>query len=390
MKTDPTAVLSGALPCGMKPLPTIAATAPFSAELAAMLRAQGVLIGFIALYALATFIVCQYIPIHHNALSGALGFATGLMIASVFLLCGYAVYVMIFIRPARLARYLIDGVFAYLTPARILHAVPVLLLIPVFGSSFMVFKTTISVIQPFEWDLRLAEIDRMVHGGVHPWQLVQLVAGTPVVTAVVNFFYHLWFFVMFGLVYWMAFDIERKQLRMQYLLTFVLSWTLLGSIGALLLSSAGPCYYGAVVDGPNPYAPLMSYLYQADRQIPVLALDVQRLLWEGYLQAGGLPPKIGISAMPSMHVGSSVLFALLGWRLGRAAGIALTAFAVVIMLGSVHLGWHYAVDGYVAAAGTYAIWRAVGWLQIRSSRPVPSAAAPRLNPMTRGVFQHEH
>jgi hypothetical protein len=32
------------------------------------------------------------------------------------------------------------------------------------------------------------------------------------------------------------------------------------------------------------------------------------------------------------------------------------------MIGSVHLGWHYALDGYVGAACALVIWFAVGWL----------------------------
>ena len=40
----------------------------------------------------------------------------------------------------------------------------------------------------------------------------------------------------------------------------------------------------------------------------------------------------------------------------------LTAFAVVIQVGSVHLGWHYAVDGYIGARLTLAVWLGVGWV----------------------------
>lgn len=355
----------------MKPLPTFKLPPSIASELALALRGHRTLIAIIALYAVATYLLCQRVPPQRDAVAGIVALATTFLIGPAFLLCAYAIYVMVFLRPARLTLYLIQSIGAYLTWARILNALPVLVLVPVFASSFSIFKSAITVLHPFAWDVQLAEWDRMLHGGVHPWEWLHYLLGTPVVTAAVNWVYQLWFFIMFALVYWLAFTLDRQQLRMQYLLTFVVTWIILGTAGALLLSSAGPCYYGSVVGGPNPYAPLMSYLQAADQQVPVLALDVQKLLWDSYQYRGERAPGIGISAMPSMHVGSSVLFALLGWRLGRAAGIALTAFAVVIMIGSVHLGWHYAIDGYVGAAGTYAIWRAIGWLQAR----VPGAAS---------------
>ena len=56
------------------------------------------------------------------------------------------------------------------------------------------------------------------------------------------------------------------------------------------------------------------------------------------------------------------VFALLGWRTSRWLGWVLTGFAGVVLVGSVHLGWHYAVDGYVSIAGTLAIWVGVGAL----------------------------
>ena len=66
--------------------------------------------------------------------------------------------------------------------------------------------------------------------------------------------------------------------------------------------------------------------------------------------------------MPSMHVASSFLFVLLCWRVQRLLGWLMTGFLVLILIGSVHLGWHYAVDGYLALALTWPIWRLAGWL----------------------------
>ncbi|MGH6961165.1 MAG: hypothetical protein ACREE7_11820, partial [Dongiaceae bacterium] len=58
----------------------------------------------------------------------------------------------------------------------------------------------------------------------------------------------------------------------------------------------------------------------------------------------------------------SLCFALAGYAASRRLGHALLLFTVIIQIGSVHLGWHYAIDGYAAAVGSLLIWLAVGWL----------------------------
>ena len=51
---------------------------------------------------------------------------------------------------------------------------------------------------------------------------------------------------------------------------------------------------------------------------------------------------------------------LLGFRINRVLGCFFTVYLLVIMVGSVHIGWHYAVDGYVAIATTLILWKIVG------------------------------
>lgn len=344
-------------------------------EFASVMREHRSLILIILAYAAAAFVLAWRLGIHHDAAMMLAGLGTSELIGPLFALCGYAIYVMLFIRPARLTRFLFTSLRQYLTRTRLLHALPVLLLFPIFASSFTIFKTAVPIIHPYAWDSRLAQWDLAIHGGTHPWVWLQAIAAHPGITAVLNLTYHLWFFVMLAIFYWLAFTTNRPKLRAQFLLSFVISWIVLGTVLATVFSSVGPCFYGMLISGNDPYQPLMTYLHAADKVIPVLALDVQQMLWNGFKDSGSAPA-LGISAMPSMHVATATLLALLGWRINRPAGIALTLFALLIMIGSVHLGWHYALDGYVGAAGAYIVWRVVGWRLSRSGKAWPATISP--------------
>jgi hypothetical protein len=239
--------------------------------------------------------------------------------------------------------------------ARLSRLVFVLLLVPLFLGAFGRWKLMIQLVQPFGWDPALSALDARLHFGHYPWALLQPVLGYPAVTRLLDLAYvPVMLALLVGMTVWLGWTTD-SALRRRFLLTFVLAWILLGTGLAIALSSAGPCYFGRVTGLPDPYAGLMTYLAQVNRTTPLTALLIQEGLWQSHVGrvAGSFSE---ISAMPSIHVAMPTLFALTAGQASVVAGRALAAFAVVIFLGSVALGWHYAIDGYVGAAGVAAIW----------------------------------
>ena len=292
-----------------------------------------------------------------------------------FALC-YPLYVMIFVRPDRLVAFMRhDLTTNYLTVERLLPALIMLALIPTFTSVFTSLKIMIPVVNPYSWDPIFYEWDQWLHGGVDPWRLLHPLLGYPIVTSVINALYNGWLFVLFSILFWQAFSTRDALLRLQFFLTFLVTWSLLGGLTATWLASGGPCFYGQITGLEDPYVPLMDYLRSANEVFPVWALHVQDLLWAAH-QNEVVDRGRGISAMPSMHVSSVVLFALLGWRINRVLGWGLTLFAIAIFLGSIHLAWHYAIDGYVSLVGTWLAWWGIGRLLRRSRRFGAQAARP--------------
>jgi hypothetical protein len=260
----------------------------------------------------------------------------------------------------------------FLHRERLILALPIFALWPITASAFSYLKSVMPLIQPFYLDPFLYEWDLTLHFGVDPWRLLQPFVGYTWITYTINLGYALWFFVFQAVLVLQACATGDRKLRMQYLLTQALAWALIGNLAATLMSSAGPCYYGLVVEGADPYAPLMAYLrdvaanmsldvFGQEIRVPFTALILQNLLWQSQMD-GDFGIAKGISAAPSMHIASSWIICRLAWTMGRTARICGSLFLLFIFVGSIHLGWHYALDGYLAIVGAWALWRLLGWL----------------------------
>ncbi|MFC4293531.1 phosphatase PAP2 family protein [Novosphingobium tardum] len=235
------------------------------------------------------------------------------------------------------------------------------------GRAVMRVKVAIPNLVPFYADHFLIQADRALLG-TDAWRLTHHLVGFAG-TVVLDRLYGLWFMVMMGTLAWAAFTRDiRFQVRS--LTAYFLTWFILGGVFATALSSVGPCFYDQFYGG-NQFAPMMELLRGYDARYSLNALFSMHYLTAvfGKEEIGS-----GISAMPSLHVGIAFLLFLMcrsrfGMRWPRHVAFV---YFVLIWFASVHLGWHYAVDGLASVFGVSAIWwgsgKFVRWLDARDAR----------------------
>ena len=236
----------------------------------------------------------------------------------------------------------------------VVGGVPLLTFAIVALPYFSKMKAAIPLFNDYTWDEAFIAWDRAIFFGYDAWEVLQPVLGYPMVTAFLALLYHLWFLLLYpGVMFFVFFRID-SQLRRQFFMTYMLSWALSGGAIATWLASVGPCFVGPMLGNPH-FDAQMAYLYAANEQVPIMVLPVQEMLLEWYKTAeNGLGS--GITAMPSMHVAIAFLFWLAVRRVHSGWGKFFGVFFVITWISSVHLAYHYAVDGLVSVLAVAAIW----------------------------------
>jgi len=266
----------------------------------------------------------------------------------------YGIHCVAFVRPHRPLSYIWCRVRS-VSAEHIVSFFLVAAIIAVHMVAFMYIKPLIPVMHPFAWDAQFAHWDAALHG-TDPWRLVHPYLAPTVVMRIVVTAYVFYFYAVFTAASWQASRRNDSKVRMQFLLTFLLCWVLLGTVAATIFSSAGPCFYRHVVPGPDKYAELMVYLQSPATPASVI-VQSQKNLWYIYEnhEYGHL---FAISAMPSMHVALTFLLVLVSRS--RVIRVLSIIFTIVVSLGCVHLAWHYAIDVYAGIIGAWLIWWIVG------------------------------
>ena len=242
----------------------------------------------------------------------------------------------------------------------LLGGVCLTLLLPGFGA----FKQLLLAQRGFPLDPLLAAMGRTMFGGASPWDVTAKLFGGLWPTLILDRLYSFWSLVFMAFPLAAPFLARDPKQCAHMQIAWVLAWILIGTVAAWFYASAGPCYYNDLVAPDPSYRAMTEHLQLLEREarqagLTLNNIEFQSLLLNAY-HAGKYAPAGGISAMPSMHVSMATLMALAGWTVSRPLGRILAAYGVVIWIASIHLGWHYAVDGPVAVVMMLGVWRLAG------------------------------
>ena len=138
------------------------------------------------------------------------------------------------------------------------------------------------------------------------------------------------------------------------------------ALGQYLMSSAGPVFYAQVGFGDRFAALPVSPWVETTRSY----------LWHDYLRGGG-DIGGGISGMPSLHVSIALWIALVLRGFTYRLAIVGYLYFALILIGSVLLGWHYAVDGAAAIGINVVAWKIAARFAL-SENPETNALASDL------------
>lgn len=222
-------------------------------------------------------------------------------------------------------------------------------------------KQAIPFINPNIYDSQLLFLDRICHLGINPNTFSVKLLGNGVISGLMDRIYIAWYLVNPIVLAYFAI-IPDRRMHVRFFTCCFAMW-IFGGLSAVIIPSLGPIY-----TNPEWFAGL---------NIP-FANRLQQLLMKHYHAALLHPEKYkifiyeGIAAFPSLHVGIIALFAFFIWSVNRKAGIGMLIYLGLIQIGSVLLGWHYAIDGYFAIGLAWGLYR-LSEFYGRKTQEVPQA-----------------
>ncbi|HVF37974.1 MAG TPA: phosphatase PAP2 family protein [Sphingomicrobium sp.] len=239
-----------------------------------------------------------------------------------------------------------------------------LFIFPVFMTGFTVSKTAFPHFVGFQWDGFWTVADAILLGGQDPWRLTHAWIGRQGTLFLSQCYTFLWGVILAIVPPLLLLGGQPGQ-GIRFYHAQMLMWFLGGVAGATLFSSVGPIF-ADLVD------PVLGERFEPLRSSLALLLPEHHLMLQTqeYLRNSyGVPTAVrgaGISAMPSMHLGVVAMFVIVAR--GTIWFVPAVIFWMLIWVGSVHFGFHYAIDGI---AGAVIAWFSWAWAAPRQRAPEP-------------------
>jgi hypothetical protein len=222
---------------------------------------------------------------------------------------------------------------------------------PLFLVSFTTVKTAIPFLVGYSWDPFWAQADRLLFGD-DGWRIAQhwLGRGSAV--------WMEWFYSVgwgLALIFVMALVPLNAAPRFtgKFYVAMLATWLVAGVALAYLFSAAGPVFAHVVnSERADPSIDLHRFLNSSLGQNSPIRLSQQYLalaLDSHVAVKGG-----GISAMASVHLGAASIYVLSARR--TFWFIPSILFWIVIFVCSAYFGYHYWIDGIVAALVAALCW----------------------------------
>jgi hypothetical protein len=272
--------------------------------------------------------------------------------AAVSLLC---ILGFIFIETAKLARVRADEpiarVWALLRARAVLMILPAIVF-PAFLVSFTAAKTAIPFLVGYSWDAVWANADRLIFTD-DVWHLTRRVLGTSH-SGVWEWFYTVGWGAAF-LVTGNAIALyARRSFVGLFFAAMFATWLIGGCLMAYSFSAAGPVF-------AHMFEPTLAEQFSPLREVLAASLGNGPIGFTQHYLAAAAQSHVaakggGISAMPSMHLGATSIYVLAARRTPWL--VPAIFFWLIIFVASGYFGYHYWVDGIVAAGVAWASWAA--------------------------------
>jgi PAP2 superfamily len=267
----------------------------------------------------------------------------------------FCLLVVIFIDTAKLASQRADEPLK-LIRVRLMDRWQLLVLpaviLPIFLMAYTAAKCAIPYLVGYTWDGFWADADRMLFGE-DVWRIARKILGTSQI-GVWEWFYSVAWAAAFLFVTNAVTLYAKPRFVGVYFTAMLGTWFFGGSILAYAFSAAGPVF--APIYDPSlaeRFGPIARWM---NNSVGINPIATSQHYLEIAVRNHIAERAAGISAMPSMHLGTLSVFVMAARRTKWL--VPALAFWAIIFVSSGFFGYHYWVDGIAAAFVAAACWYA--------------------------------